>query len=59
MLERPRKSCTRRLTVSLVFVFHVKFAETKVTESNVPGVIEQYIFRLQITVNDVKTMQTF
>lgn len=47
------------LTVRAVLIFHVELAETEVAEGNVSCIIKQNVFRLEITVDDLETVQTF
>ncbi len=47
------------LTVGTIFILHVQFAQTKVAESNMAGVIEENVLGLEITVDDVETVETF
>ena len=46
-------------TVGTILVFHIQFAKTKVTKCNVAGVVQQNIFRLEVSIDDVEPMQTF
>ena len=46
------------LTVCPVLILHVQLAQTKVAKCNVTGVVEENVFWLQITVNDVEAVQT-
>lgn len=47
------------LTVSPVVFLHVQLAESKVAQCNVTCVIQQDVFWLKISVDDVETVQTF
>lgn len=47
------------LTICLCLVPHVKLAKTEVAQSNVSSIVKQDVFRLQIAVDDVETVQTF
>lgn len=48
-----------RLTVCPVLIFHIQLAETEITEGNVTGVIKKNILGLQVTVNNLETVQAF
>lgn len=45
------------LTVRAVFVLHVQLAQTEIAQRNVTCVIEQNVLGLQITVNDIESVQ--
>ena len=46
------------LTVCSVLVLHIQLAKTEIAQSDVPGIIEKNVLRLQITIDDIETMQT-
>jgi hypothetical protein len=48
----------RRHTVCSVLVLHVQLTETEVAKSNMSSVVEKDVLGLQVTVNDVETVQT-
>jgi hypothetical protein len=45
------------LTVGPVFVFHVQFAKAEIAQSNVTSIIEEDVLGLQVSVNNIETMQ--
>jgi hypothetical protein len=45
-------------TVCPVFILHVQLAKSKVAQGDVAGVVQQNIFRLQVSVNDIEAMKT-
>ena len=45
------------LTVGSVLILHVQLAETEIAESNVSSVIQENVLGLQISVDDLKSMQ--
>lgn len=45
------------LTICAILILHVQLAKPEITKSNVSSVIEQNILWLQVTVDDVETVQ--
>lgn len=48
-----------RLTVCPILILHIQLAETEIAEGNVTGVIKKDILGLQVTVDDLETVQAF
>lgn len=38
---------------------HIQFAQPEITEGNVPGIIQQDILRLQVTINNIEPVKMF
>lgn len=43
--------CAKEHTIGSVFLLHVQFTETKITQRDMTSVIQQDIFRFQVPVN--------
>lgn len=57
MLNESRLRAGNNLTVCAILILHVQLAQTKVAQGNVASVVQKDILRLEITVDDLETMQ--
>jgi len=56
---RTASACEKGLTRGLLRLRHVQFAQPKITERNVPGVIQQNILGLQVAIDDIEPVEMF
>lgn len=47
-----------QLTVRSILILHSELAQAKIAESNVTSVVQENIFRLEIPVDNIETMET-
>jgi hypothetical protein len=47
-----------KLTVCPILVLHVQLAKTEIAKSNMSSVIEKNVLRLEISVNNLESVQT-